>query len=310
MALFTISGKTLKPINEKKIELEKHLQTLTEQNLEQVFGLQFVSTEFERNNLRIDTLAFDTEANAFVIIEYKRDRSFSVIDQGYAYLALLLNNKAEFILEYNERTGKTLHRDSIDWSQSRVLFVARSFTVHQQQAINFKDLPIELWEVQQYDNSTILYNQLKPQETSASIKTISKQSNTIQKVNSEVKVYGVHDHFVGREGAYELYENLRDKLTATFPGIQENPRAKYIGFSLRENGTDTLVYVWPKADRITLDMPRFRPKDISDPLGRVTYQKNSYERMNTPVSVLSVQTEDDVDYALAILKQSRQKFFK
>lgn len=310
MALFTITGQSLKPINEKKIELERHLQTLTENNLNQVFGLQFICTEFERNNLRIDTLAFDTEANAFVIIEYKRDRSFSVVDQGYAYLALLLNNKAEFILEYNERTGKTLHRESVDWSQSRVLFVAHSFTIHQQQAINFKDLPIELWEVQQYDNGTILYSQLKAQDTSESIKTISKKNNTIQKVSSEVRVYNIADHFMGKDQAYELFENLRDKLLGIEPNIQTNPRQNYIGFSLRENGFDTLVYVLIKTNKLRLVMPRFRPEDIADPLGKVTYKKNSVESKNTPESELDIESDEDIDYALTILRQSRQKFFK
>ena len=72
--------------------------------------LNFVKTEFAINNFRIDTLAFDDELNSFVIIEYKKDRSFSVIDQGYAYLALMLNNKADFILEYNENKNKTLKK--------------------------------------------------------------------------------------------------------------------------------------------------------------------------------------------------------
>jgi hypothetical protein len=45
-------------------------------------------------NLRIDTLAFDNESKAFVIIEYKKDRNFSVVDQGMAYLNLMLNKKS------------------------------------------------------------------------------------------------------------------------------------------------------------------------------------------------------------------------
>jgi hypothetical protein len=64
--------------------------------------------------LRIDTLAFDPESRAFIIIEYKRDRNFSVIDQGMAYLNLMLNNKTDFILEYNERiTTPSLKREDI-----------------------------------------------------------------------------------------------------------------------------------------------------------------------------------------------------
>jgi hypothetical protein len=100
--------------------------------------------------LRIDSLALDTETNSFVIIEYKRGKSFSVIDQGYAYLSLMLNNKADFILEYFEKTGEQVKKNEISWSESRVIFVANSFTIHQRQAINFKDLPIELREAKKY----------------------------------------------------------------------------------------------------------------------------------------------------------------
>jgi hypothetical protein len=73
--------------------------------------------------------------------------NFSVIDQGYAYLSLMLNNKADFILEYNENCKDTLKRDDLDWSQSRVIFISPVFNNYQKESINFKDLPFELWEV-------------------------------------------------------------------------------------------------------------------------------------------------------------------
>ena len=50
--------------------LAEELQTLTEKNLEELFGLKFVATEFQVDNLRIDTLAFNEETKSFVIIEY------------------------------------------------------------------------------------------------------------------------------------------------------------------------------------------------------------------------------------------------
>ena len=108
MPIYKQSGSKLVPIKEKKIDLEKTIQALVEENLGDIFGLSLVSSEYYLSNLRIDTLAFDEEAKAFVVIEYKRDRSISVIDQGYAYLALLLNNKADFVLEYNEKCQKNL----------------------------------------------------------------------------------------------------------------------------------------------------------------------------------------------------------
>jgi len=146
MPIFKIKGSKLGLVKEKQIELERHIQKLTEENLDTIFGWEFVASEFQVNSFFIDTLAFDPESKAFVIIEYKKDKSFSVIDQGVAYLSQMLDNQANFILEYNERLEKNLRRKDVDWSQSRVVFIANSFTRYQENAIGFKDLPIELWK--------------------------------------------------------------------------------------------------------------------------------------------------------------------
>jgi RecB family endonuclease NucS len=81
MPIYKQADNRLIPIKEKKVGLEKTLQALVEANLNDVFGLSFIATEFPLNNLRIDTLAFDEEAKAFVVIEYKRDKNFTVIDR-------------------------------------------------------------------------------------------------------------------------------------------------------------------------------------------------------------------------------------
>ena len=96
MTLYDIEGDKLKP-SQIEFDRESKLQRLTENNLEELFNLQFVDTEFEYKRLRIDTLAFNTRTNSFVIIEYKNKLEYSVIDQGFSYLALLLNNKYYFI---------------------------------------------------------------------------------------------------------------------------------------------------------------------------------------------------------------------
>lgn len=310
MALFSNNSGKLNEIGEMSIKLEKDIQKLTEDNLKVVFGLEFVATEFEHDGLRLDTVAFDITTNAFVVIEYKRDSSFSIVDQGYAYLSLLLNNKAEFVLLYNEKTGKTLTKSCVDWSQSRVMFVAQSYTIHQQQAINFRDMPIELWRVKIYDNSTVLYDQLKPKATTQSIKTVSKNPE-IQKVSGEIKVYEVSDHFAGAKiDSRDLYEMLRDKLMQWEPTLNENSRRRYIGFSFRENGNDTLVYVYAQKNGLKIIIPRVRPENVTDPLKKLSYRENSLEHSNTPESVANIDNEEDIDYMLSILKQVRKLFFK
>jgi hypothetical protein len=168
LPIYSVSRGKLTEIDEVPLEKENEIQQLTEENLVTVFGIDYVASEFSLNDLRVDTLAFDPESMSFVIIEYKRKENFSVIDQGYAYLALLLNNKAEFVLKYNEKSEKPVRKDDIDWSQSRVIFIAPAFTNYQRQAIGFRDLPIELWEVKRYANGSILFNQIQSPEKSES----------------------------------------------------------------------------------------------------------------------------------------------
>ena len=102
MTIFNLKQGKLLPINEVSFVLEKDIQKIVEDNIYSLFGLEFVASEFFLEGLRVDTLGFDKESRSFVIIEYKKDRNFTVIDQGYTYLSLLLNNKAEFILLYNK----------------------------------------------------------------------------------------------------------------------------------------------------------------------------------------------------------------
>ena len=99
MSLYKIQNQSLKAVKHKPFKLEKEMQKLIEANLAEIMGLKFVDSEFTIKNKRIDTLAFNEEIKSFVIIEYKRDKNASVVDQGFAYLNLMLNNKSDFILD-------------------------------------------------------------------------------------------------------------------------------------------------------------------------------------------------------------------
>jgi len=101
-------------MQQERFLLEKDIQQVVEANLVEIFNLPFVASELTVEKFRVDTLAFDEESNSFVIIEYKKGNSYSVVDQGYSYLSVMLNNKADFILEYNERLDQSLRRDDVD----------------------------------------------------------------------------------------------------------------------------------------------------------------------------------------------------
>ena len=212
MFLYKIEGNNLEEIKENTFSKEVELHKLCENNLENIFGLRFVKREFSFNNFRLDTLAFNESSKSFVIIEYKNTSNFSVIDQGYSYLSLMLNNKADFILEYNENCNSTLKRDDVDWSQSRVIFVSPAFNNYQKEAINFKDLPFELWEVKRFTNDTMYFNLIKSSKSSESIKTIATSGSEVDIVNTEVKVYTEEQHLNNSsEEIVELYDKIRSE---------------------------------------------------------------------------------------------------
>lgn len=306
MPIFRIIGKKLQMIREISIDLEEELQKVVEENLEQVFGLKFISSEFSLHNFRIDTLGFDEETSSFVIIEYKRDRSFSVIDQGYAYLSLMLNNKSDFILEYNEKCGKNLKRESIDWSQSRVIFVANSFTAYQQNAINFKNLPIELWETKKFDNDTILFNELKSPDSNESIKTITK-NKTIENVSREVKKYSLEDHFKENwHEARELFEILSQKIINLDSRFDIHPVKFYIGFNIDNKN---VVAVKARSSKLLLELLRVMPKDLIDPDKRTRYIKKSFEYYNKHITQFDIVNNSDIDYAMFLVRQVYEKFY-
>jgi len=83
-----------------KFKQEKELQRFVEQNLEVLLGIRLVATEFttgEKHGGRIDTLGSDEAGNP-VILEYKWDKSDSVVNQGLFYLDWLLDHRGDFVV--------------------------------------------------------------------------------------------------------------------------------------------------------------------------------------------------------------------
>lgn len=300
MALYKIEKK-LEYIKEKPFKLEKEIQELSERNLKLIFGLDFVKSEFALNNFRIDTLAFDYDSNSFVIIEYKRDKNFSVIDQGYAYLSLMLNNKADFILEYNEKQGKLLKRADVDWSQSRVMFISPGFTNYQREAINFKDLPIELWEVKRFENDTVSYDQIQKAGTQESIKTISKTNETFEAVAKEIVVFSEQEHLnIASDEIVELYQKLKGAIL-NLDNIEIKPKKKYIAFVSGKNIVDIhpqkkALKLWINLTKGELDDSKSITRDVS---ATGHWGNGDYE--------LQIDSDENLEYILSLIKQSIKK---
>lgn len=98
MPIFQIDNNKIKQLKTSSFSNEKELQVVFENNLEEIFGIKFIASEFstgEKHGDRIDTLGLD-ENNSAVIIEYKWGENNNVINQGLFYLDWLVDHKGDF----------------------------------------------------------------------------------------------------------------------------------------------------------------------------------------------------------------------
>jgi len=298
MELFDMKrGDRLESVRVKPFRYEKDIQNIVEKNLTQVFDLEFVCSEMTIKNFRVDTLCYDKSNKSFVIIEYKKGKSYSVIDQGYSYLSLMLNNKSDFILEYNENKSGNLKRGNIDWTQSKVLFISPNFSTYQKESINFRDLPIELYEIKKFSNNSIIINQIKG-EGSESVSKLSKGKGVIGKVSKEVKVYSEEDIVsFGEKEIQSLYYSLRSSILE-LDDVDILPRKKYIGFVRDRNICS--IFVQKKKIKLWINMKKDELNDGQGLMRDVSHIGHhgigDYET--------HIDNDDDIEYILSLIKQS------
>lgn len=298
--LFNISNENVKEIKELAFKSEKELQKLCENNLQELINLYFVDTEFPVADFRLDTVAFDKEANAFVIIEYKNKRNTSVIDQGYTYLSTMFNHKADFVLRYNIKFNESKDIRDFDWSQSKVIFISPNFTKYQINSINFKDLPIELWKIKQYQNRTILFEQIETANSEESIKSIAPvlDSDTKQEVSKETKTYSEQDLFeIADDNIIDIYNELREYILGLDDNISVKPTKLYIGFNRGRKSVVSIklqkksLVMWLNTAPNTLNDPKKMIKDVTN----IGHHGNGNSQIN-------ISNDKDIGYIEDLIK--------
>jgi len=280
--------------------------------MDALFGLQFVSTEFSIADFRLDSLAFDEQNNSFVIVEYKKGHSYSVVDQGYSYLSVMLNNKAEFILEYNEKTSRQLKRSDIDWTSSRVIFVSPSFNSYQKNSVNFRDVPFELWEIKKFDDDLVAFEQWRSSSTESIEKLSSgNKSSVITKVSSEVKVLSEKDHVSNLSDELNpVWVKLREKLV-DYADTSFFVTKGYISWK-RENTAVCFIHFRKK--RLQIEILRGNIKDngerskgfftVDDPKGMTGDRSWNWKSgAQGHVYIIGLKDLSDLDYVMFLLEQ-------
>lgn len=308
MKLYQITNTGLTKVHPESFKLEKDIQDLIEKNVNVLYNLELVKSEIKVKNFRFDTLCFDNETRSFVIIEYKKGTNYSVIDQGYSYLSTLLNNKSDFILEYNESLGKSLNRTEVDWTQTKIIFISPRFTEYQKNSINFKNLPFELWEIKRFSNNTIGLNQITSDSDVKIDSSISTKdsSNVLHKVSKEIIRYDEDHHLYKSKTrpswVIELYKELKERIM----NINENIECKYgkqtIGFLNEKIFTDLIIY--NKGIGVVLNVKQGELNDymnLTEDISNVGHWGNGEYR-------IWINKENlDLDYVLNLVQQSYNK---
>ncbi|GFK29297.1 DUF5655 domain-containing protein [Tetragenococcus halophilus] len=298
MALFQLENKRVKPIYEKTFKKEKDVQQLVENNLTELMNLDFVKTEFAIGKFRLDTLAYNSETASFVIIEYKKTKNESLVDQGYTYLNIMLEQKAAFVLAFNEVFPYEIKAiKDIDWSQSRVVFISPVFSSYQKGAASNPQLPIDLIQVKSFEKNLIEMEEITKTNYIADHKKENLES--VNKLNKEIKVYTEEDLISkGNEESQALYHSIKQAILDWDPNIQVTANKHYVSFKRKTNFCDIAIQkkqvkIWLNAKVGDLDDSQNVFRDVTN-IGH--YGNGDYE--------VSIQYDTNVEYILSVIKQA------
>ena len=210
----------------------------------------------------------------------------------------MLSYKADFILAFYEKFGKTLKKQDIDWSQSKVIFISPFFSDFQKEAINFKDLPIELWVVKRYKNDIVFYEQIKLM--GAKEKTVLS-NKIVESVSKEIRVYTEEDLLVNvKEEIKELYERFKTAIL-NLGDLEIKANKYYISFLSGRNIVDIQpqtksLKIWINLSQGELNDPYNIARDVS----KIGHHGNGdYE--------IKVDNDDNLEYILSLIKQAIKK---
>ena len=230
MPIFKISGKRIeriKPTIFSGSDKEKQLQSLIEKNLDEMFDMTFIKTEHSTSyGGRIDTLAIDRD-NRPIIIEYKEDKSSTILLQGLYYMDWLVENKAEFEKLMRLKLKKDI---PVNWKSGvRLILIAKNFEIWDKFAVNRLKEEVELYEYVLYEN-----NELKLEKTA-----LPKDFRTKPKasITSTIEEYTVDYHMkkIKNTEIKNMVNQLRETIKSISDDIEERTTKDHIIFKSTVN---------------------------------------------------------------------------
>lgn len=230
LKLFSTDDGKVTELDGAAVGLERALQNLFERNLETLLGVRFLASEFiTSNGGRMDTLGID-ENGCPAIIEYKRDRSENVINQGLFYLDWLMDHRGDFELLVRDQCGKA-EADKIEWSAPRLICIASDFTRYDEHAVKQMSRNIELIRYRQFGDGLLLLDLLTA--ASADERKLPTGSGGATQPS---RYTTVSEHLENAGSALtDLYADVRSFLIELGDDVQEKTLRLYIAFKRIKN---------------------------------------------------------------------------
>lgn len=299
MALFKINGSAIKKLTAKELDLEKQLQELFENNLEEVLNIVFLAHEYSTSfGGRIDTLGIDKNGSP-CIIEYKKNQNDNVINQGLSYLRWLLDHKADFEILCQDKKVDI----EIDWDSPRVICIAESYNKFDLDTADILPINIELLRYRIYDEDILYLEPENYQKVRISTSGILKKSKQGKEKQERLqKNYSIDDHLadIDKE-TVTLFQSLREKILSIDQNITEEAKAKYIAYKTSTNFTDIVVKqyglkIFLNVKSGQLNDPQNLARDLTKPKLIGHWGNGDYE--------VKLEKESELEAIFALIKQS------
>ena len=294
MALFKIDDNNkIKKTEVKQFNNERELQRLCEKNLEELFQVRYIDTEFKFGDEytgRLDTIGIDYDGNP-VIIEYKLDKNSAVLSQVLFYMDWLVNHRGDFEIAAKNKLGNDI---KIVWDNPKMILVAQDYNKYDKYAVNQINYDIYLYKYIFYKTGELYLENINVQENKKY--HVDNYDNTKQTTKYQREEYSFEYHASkGNDDIQALLTELHEYITSISDQIEVRYPQYYIAYRTTRNFAEVhvnknsiIVYV------MTID--------YSDPENKIEKVPESYQWVLN--RRIHINNKNDLDYALNIIKQS------
>lgn len=291
MALFKSNNDKLTKIKQMNSAKEKKIQTLIENNLNEVLDMHFLATEYMTTaGGRIDTLAVDNDGCP-VIVEYKRKRDDNVINQSFSYLKWLRAQRPEFfeMLMLNSLGRELAENLRLDWRNPRIVCVADGFSQFDIDTIEVVQLRIELFKYKLYEQDLFSLDRVNVNEYSKPVNIVMTEESSMGVIHM-MKEQAESSHVIRT-----LFDELRIRILALDEYISEKPGKRHVAYRLTKNFAEIQF----QRDKLTITIREF---DYEDSRGYIQNIREGYSGSLNRRVMLSQPA--DLDNVFSLIEQS------